>query len=403
MIKAIKIKNFKSIKDAQIALPKFAMLIGKNGAGKSTLISAIGFMQKLSRGEDLQDVATRIAPFSKELFFQGKSNTPCEMEFIFETSKDIMYKYKFSVVLEVKEQKGRLVIGEESLIRIQANNPHQIFWRNENTVYERINEQNVTVPLKITGNKLALSTYSNDEVVSLVNKINEFIIVDATDIGRTDAQRLISEQKPDVKTIDGLIVSLYTKSPKLFEDASAAIKQVIPDFVAPTVLDLGQAGNPLTEDENMIQDQPIDQSIKNYFVIWNENTNRRIFSSISMSGGNIRTCFLIYNLFNIPEKSFMVVEELENGMHLGRVSRLIDEFRTQSNNRNIQILFTTHSTEIPERVLAKETIFSHKEDLNGSLYELITETDAYRATIREDLQDEEPSVTDLFNSGMLNY
>jgi predicted ATPase len=148
--------------------------------------------------------------------------------------------------------------------------------------------------------------------------------------------------------------------------------------------------------------QPLDQSIKNYFVIWNDQNNNRLYSSLSMSGGNIRTCFLIYSLFNSPEKSFMAIEELENGMHVGRISRLIDEFRTQSNNRSIQILFTTHSIEIPEKVLPKEVIFCHKDENTGSTYELIIETEGYKA-IKQDLQDKEPSVTDLFNSGLLNY
>ncbi|WP_419593656.1 AAA family ATPase, partial [Thiolapillus sp.] len=46
-IESIKLKNFKSFKDAQMLdIPRFCVIVGANGSGKSTLFSVFEFLKE---------------------------------------------------------------------------------------------------------------------------------------------------------------------------------------------------------------------------------------------------------------------------------------------------------------------------------------------------------------------
>jgi predicted ATPase len=50
-ITSIEVKNFKSLNDFRIEMPKFCCLVGLNGAGKSTVLQCIDFLAQLARGD----------------------------------------------------------------------------------------------------------------------------------------------------------------------------------------------------------------------------------------------------------------------------------------------------------------------------------------------------------------
>ena len=44
MLKKLIIKNFKSLKESEIALGKFNVMVGKNGSGKSNILNCLRFL-----------------------------------------------------------------------------------------------------------------------------------------------------------------------------------------------------------------------------------------------------------------------------------------------------------------------------------------------------------------------
>ena len=50
MIDRLSVKNFKSIKCADLKLGKFSVLIGANGSGKSNLVKCVDFIGEIARG-----------------------------------------------------------------------------------------------------------------------------------------------------------------------------------------------------------------------------------------------------------------------------------------------------------------------------------------------------------------
>jgi predicted ATPase len=62
-----------------------------------------------------------------------------------------------------------------------------------------------------------------------------------------------------------------------------------------------------------------------------------------LSDGTLRTLAILTALETIPEKSRMVIEELDNGVHPSRVKLLVDTIWECSHRRNLNVLVTTHN------------------------------------------------------------
>jgi AAA15 family ATPase/GTPase len=50
MIKKLKVKNYKSLKDVELELDKFNVLIGPNASGKSNLLDCVTFISEIAQG-----------------------------------------------------------------------------------------------------------------------------------------------------------------------------------------------------------------------------------------------------------------------------------------------------------------------------------------------------------------
>lgn len=90
-IESIRLKNFKTFKDIEIAgLPNFCIFVGANGTGKSTIFSVFGFLRdamtsnvtaalaKLGGSRGFREVQSRgtTGPIEIELKFRDKPDTP---------------------------------------------------------------------------------------------------------------------------------------------------------------------------------------------------------------------------------------------------------------------------------------------------------------------------------------
>ncbi len=411
MIRSITVENFKSIKHASLLLPKFGLIIGKNGSGKSTLLNAISLTQKLAAGIDLTKALKGIAPLTSELFHFDSDLPSSTIELKIEASGNAIFKLVYS--LTVDNTTNKLVISTEELYRVHDEH-------NSVTVYKRVADGVLTypnniethVPLKTDVDKLSLGGYSNAEVAEIAGILSNYTIVDIPE--KREGVNVVSGEHPELQTLDGVVVSLYRKNQQAFNEAVIATQQIIPDFNPPTIGDLTKFYS-----DNSIPIDPVDQNIpqpelinpqnnapqneglKSYIVSWKEKQYSKSYTSVSLSGGNLRTIYLIFSLFNTSSYSFFGVEEIENGMHSDRVSKLIDQFRTQANNRKIQMLFTTHSLDLLNYVLPKEMIYCTKSSQKGSDYKRISDMEEYKL-IKEELGKKDLTGGDLIDSGLFS-
>jgi predicted ATPase len=391
MILGLKIENYKSIRSQNVELGKFSIIFGKNGSGKTNFISAIQLLKYLADGSDLDMVLnSRIAPLTMEFFsFHTQDHTNvAHFEIRLLSSKHQTYTFSYEVALS--RATGRLVIQREVLKKVVG--------RKEQTIYRRERDlsfsgaEDAPIPFKTEPGKLMLSSYSNEDVADAIAVIRNCTFVDTALEGK-EGITIVQGNRPNLNSIDGVATSLFIKNGGRFEQAVKSIQKIIPGFTAPSVGSLGQ-GRVLAPGDV----QTTEEDTNRYFVTWHDVNTPNMFSYLSLSHGDRRVIHLIFNLFNAEEGSFLSVEEIENGMHYGRIKRLLDEFRTQASNRNIQVLATTHSIEILKDVTIAEVIQCKKGE-EGSQFTAARDTKEYEL-IRGDLE-RDPTPAELVQSGLL--
>jgi predicted ATPase len=426
MIRSITVDNFKGIKHASLMLPKFGLIIGKNGSGKSTLLKAISLTQKLARGDDLAEALKGIAPLTSELFHFNSDSSNSTIELLIEASRNTIFKFIYSLTVDSTTKK--LIVYSEELHRmVDENNSVIIYKRTDDKVVTYSNNTESTVPVKTEAGKLSLQGYSIPEIVEVAGILSNYTIVDNPE--RIEGLNVVSGDRPNLETLDGVVVSLFSKNQQAFNEAVLATQQIIPDFDPPKIRDLtkfysdnsipmeplnqniNQPANPMDNaianlNQNIVQTENSNkpsqnEGLKSYIVSWSEKKYSKSYTSISLSGGNLRTIYLIFSLFNTSGYSFFGVEEIENGMHSDRIARLIDQFRTQSNNKKIQMLFTTHSLELMNYVLPQEMIYCTTSPQTGSNYRRISDMEEY-TLIKDELGKKHLTGADLIKSGLFS-
>lgn len=392
MITRIAVENYKSIEEATLDLKGMNALIGKNGAGKTTFISIFHLLKHLAAGEKLEQAVENIAPLGVDLFNFNRTSNSAKFRLTIQAESNL---YDFSFTISFTDLRGRnFIISDESLTKLSGEDRELIYRRNSDSTTLEVSqgEDIASLPLKIEANKLALSSYSNDDTRIVADTLSAYTIIwlDAVQ-GESEGYSFVRGDNPNLNTIDGVAVDLFKRDPARFKEAIAAIKKIIPDLVEPRILSLDDAFRTNRKASN-------EKKIENYAVTWSDNTYSKNITRLSLSGGNARVIFLILSLFNSRTKSCFVAEEIENGLHTSRIGKLVDELRTIIKNQKIQLIFTTHNYQILEKLLPDEVVFCQLGP-KGSVYERINETDEYKL-IKEQLGSE-PTSSDVVNSGLL--
>jgi AAA domain, putative AbiEii toxin, Type IV TA system len=391
MISKIRVENFRSIRQAEVDLNEgFNVVFGRNGSGKTNLISAIFLLKRLVEGADIDSVISKMAPFSSEEFFYwNHSKTEASFEISFNNHDS---SYIFSYQVAHMRGDGHIKVQSESLKKKVAGGEVAIYRRDREASFK--GEDDMQIPYKTDPRKLMLTSFIDEmgETVKAVNILKRSLFVDPFPKTQ-DGMQVVFGSKPDLETMDGLAVSLFIKNGGRFAKAVDTIQKIVPTFLAPTVTPIGGK----TESP---KDGVSDDDVARYVVLWNEKDIDAQFSHHSFSHGDKRVIYLIFSLFNAEEGSFLAAEEIENGMHVGRIRKLLDVFRTQASNRNIQVLLTTHSLEMLEAVIATDAIYATKDPKAGTKF-IHCQTSTDYESFKKDLG-REPTMRELVESGLMS-
>lgn len=404
MIIKLAIENYKSIEKTTLNFEEINVLIGKNGAGKTTLISVINMLMKLSNGANINNLINDVAPFGGEFYNANSNSRHSTFSLLIQTPSKDIYDYTFSVAFGDKNRSSNSDIGpafyidNESLYKIDNvnNNRELVFQRTgDNTSIETMDAGSITLmPLNVDPEVLILSSFAQKDAKQVARTLTSYSVlwIDTPQLG--SSFEIVSSNAPNLNTIDGVAVNLYLKDPDLYNQAMASIGSIIAGFTPPEINNIGaDPANRTAKDQDR-------KKVNSYFVSWSDSRYSRSYgiSRMSLSGGNSRVIFLILSLYNSESSSCFVAEEIENGMHLSRIGKIIDQMRMIVKNRKIQLFFTTHNHLILDDLLPKEVIFT-KLGEHGSEYLRLTETKEY-ADVESDLG-RSPSSTELVNSGLL--
>jgi ABC-type lipoprotein export system ATPase subunit len=85
---------------------------------------------------------------------------------------------------------------------------------------------------------------------------------------------------------------------------------------------------------------------RKYIGLRAQNIN---YSSLNMGAGEQRVFKILETVFNAPDSSLIVIDEIDLTLHTDALNRLLDVLVERANQKNLQIVFTSHREELTKR------------------------------------------------------
>ena len=127
------------------------------------------------------------------------------------------------------------------------------------------------------------------------------------------------------------------------------------------------------------------------------NGEGKTISVRTLSDGTLRFIGYLASLFSAPKGSIILLEEIENGLHPTRVHLLVELFEQFAEARNIQIIVTTHSSQVllvlSETTLRNVVLFARSEDHAGTVVRRLGDLENFKEVTQKTHIDE------LFTTG----
>lgn len=387
MLKSISINNFKSIKKAaSINFGNYTtFIIGNNGSGKSTLVSAIYLTQQIIKRKSVDVVLSEIAPFGRELFSHGNNSSEASFSICTKTNGK---KYKFSYTVGISRSNFEILC--EKFEEIGEND------KTGKIIYERVNELIKTpntngdleiIPMHVSNDEFVLSSYAEERTRAVAKEIGNYKILWLN--GENDTEfKVYKKDSLNSGNLDAMAVKLYNLDKTGFNSAVSLIRDLIPNFLPPEVRSVTTSGgNP--EDVR-------------YVVFWKEewpDGSTLSYPLTSLSGGNIRIIQLIFSFFLSSNITCIIGEEIENGQNFGRIKTLLEIVRVLSIKKDIQVVFTTHSSEMLSNISPADVLYVSK---NGDGYsEFQSLNKAVDTEYIKNILGKEPTSKDLLDMGVI--
>lgn len=407
MIKKIKVKNFKSLKDFECDFFKpISVFAGPNMSGKSNIIDAFNFIS------DSVNIGYKAAIQNRngylEIKWQGEKTQPfgneMQQDYISFFIEGVIYlqkykkKYDFTYLFELSADN----YGNTYIKREELNIDGQIIITGSQNNFkikhglEAADQFNNIIPFM---DQLALQTVNKSTGISFDIRLllSSMAFYTLEPVSMKNTQNPSSSQQfliKDGRNLSSWLLTLQTKHYENFAKLTSAIRNILPD-VKDIFANLTQSATVYLSSKENYLDGPI--------------------NLLNMSDGELKLISLLSLIFAPPELTppFIAVEEPENYLHPGILKDLVEllrDVRTTSEKQiedNIknnlesmgelsQVLITTHSLVLIDNFNIEELIIVKKEQ-GGTTVIYPKDNDDMKKLI----EDKEIGLGSLYFSGAL--
>ncbi len=385
MLKSVRIQNFKSYKDATLALSPFTVLIGANASGKSNAIEALRFLSILANGQKLSSF--KYAVLNKDGGIRGSID-----RLMYPESKSCFFGCEFdtsdynALLMEISLKGSELFIASESLAKKGKKTPLYIATTREGGFNFPV--VNVTYDNFTRGGKYPSIACSNQEPVFMQ------LTTPASILEKYKVSRSVIPENS--RKVQAALKSFFFLDP---------IPAKMRGYSAPDKLLLnngenlsGVLFNLIKQTQNLSQEEKKEnRKNKEDILAFIESLPEQNFSSVStikeprgerlltlketfgnneqecdaslLSDGTLRVLAVAVALLSAPEKSTVVIEELDNGIHPSRAKQILAKVNEIAKRRNLKILITTHNPAmldaLPPEVIP-DCVFCYRDPKDGS-------------------------------------
>lgn len=286
MIDRIIIDNFKSIKHADVALQKINVLIGPNNAGKSNFLKAI-FHSKNSTSDDYDDIIVK------------------------NDNKDNL-KTNFGFYLDKKSY---------AATKYEDQSWEDVIYKFDNIEYKKPRYPFDVLKLCLTGTKIYKPDLAKLHLPYPVFQNDDTVLEDASNIA-------------------SFLQTCLNKHRKYFNAITEELKKVLPIFdeiiIENVIEEVEETESAKSKSKRIEIQQP---KIKIGFRDFKD----RIIWAEDLSEGALYYVALLCIIHQPNPPKLLMLEEPERGIHPRRIKDVIDLIRILSEEKDIQIIFTTHS------------------------------------------------------------
>lgn len=346
MLKRLRLKNFKSFKDAELHFGPFSVMIGENASGKSNIRDALRFLHGISREYALAEIIggkyehqwEGIRGGVPEIALRGCQTFALEVDLCPEGGWPLWH-YTIEVEPRFNGRYPRIVNERLSESR------KRIFSTATNTKEQRVF---VNVPGSVGGQFSLPELNSGQPVITqILEKLPTRVGAKAQQIRNAvkgtlaqlrsmrfldlspAAMRIPSLPPQDVLGNHGENLS----SVLMAVCGDARLKRALADWVSELT--------PMEAVDFRFPEFPDGKTL----VTLVEKNGEEI-SAESASDGTLRLLGVLAAMLGPNPASFYFIEELENGLHPVRIYLLLDLFEKRAKEGKVQVIGTTHSPQL---------------------------------------------------------
>jgi len=328
MIKRLKIKNFKSYRDSEFEFGKVNVVVGTNNTGKTNLIDAFSLLKRVIRPPSYPPLHfIRWGDYKNVVFMQDEN-------------LDISFGID-------GEYKGKGYHYEISLNKLQIEKEIVNYYtyfieRRDNVV--RYENKKMEIPNNLSVFNLFFAQPFSDHIFPIPPEFSNFMRNFLNDVGV-------------FKIVPQMAASpILYKSSEVLDEKGYGLVRVITNNLF-RINEVKQVHDFLVE--NNIYLRPViseEEDVRLYFIVRSENNKELTLPPTSVSDGFIKMLTILTAVYLIG-MSTIVIDEIENSLHLKYIERLVDIMR----HSDSQFIVTTHSPLIIDFMDPSEIIILDKE------------------------------------------
>lgn len=328
MIKQVQIRNYKSIRKADIALNPINVLVGCNGAGKSNFISFFELLNKIYQ-QRLGEYVVEHGGADK-LLYQGIKHTKnIDGLFNFENTNAFFFSLKPSVNNKLFISLTGDYFNNHSYKTYDYDTWHKTTW--DNSVEESEISQHTAWRAGYIRKFLNSFTVYHFHDTSITSMMRKPCVIEDNQMLRHDASNLAA-----------FLYKLQQNAPTNFAMIEAVVRSVAPYFKGFNL-------------------RPSELSPTQIFLVWEETGSDMYLDSTNLSDGTLRFIALATLLLQPNPPQTIIIDEPELGLHPSAINKISGLIKKASANGS-QVIIATQSVNLVNNFAPSNILVCDRED-----------------------------------------
>ncbi len=349
MIKCFTFENFKSFEKAELNIETLTTLIGTNSSGKSNAIEGIAILSTVATGMELSTILdgtkntgaiVRGGSHGCTRFKTSAFKLGCLIDW--DKEYDLLYEIKVGV-------NGRVVIDEEGLYLVKQNTlgpKNNKIFKTKDAGSDRVEIKVQYKNGKVGPNPDTICVRSSAILPQMLGKIaresdeeREIVCMMERVVNHLKNVMVLNPVPSEIRNYVRMSdVDLRINCDNL----SAVLNKMCKD-----AMNKQKLLNIVKElPENAVEDiEFIETKIGDViFALREKNLNStELVDARQLSDGTLRCIAVLTAVLMCEKGSMIVIEEIDNGIHPARVYKLIEQLTQIGEERNVDIIITTHN------------------------------------------------------------